>query len=461
VSDSLGSFGPFDLLVRLGQGGMGEVWKARRRGAAEDAPFVVVKRVLPHLSGDAEIVRMFQREARLCARLEHPNIVRVLDFGEVSGELYLEMDYVHGIDVIQVMRRFSHTGVPPGAAAYTVAAIARALAYAHALPDDDGHPLRLVHRDVTPSNVMLAVGGEVKLLDFGVAKALSEASESRTATGTLKGKFGYMAPEQVEGAPATHATDQFSVGVILHEMLTGRRLFRGENDMQTIARVKAALVAPPSRQSADVPRELDAICLRALERVPTRRFPDCAALADALEEVAARLGWSAAQNAALIDGSEPIQPGGAPALILALDRAPHDTVRARPPATNRSLRWSVTVLAGMLAVGAAVAVHFRRSAPPASVAPTPTRAPPNAMSAAPETLPAPVVPAPVATRAPAPRDPQPARVKSQGARVAHDKTARVRPPRPRPATSPSAPATTTPATTGKVRAGQVLDPFAR
>jgi hypothetical protein len=251
-------------------------------------------------------------------------------------------------------------------------------------------------------------------------------------------------------------------------MLTGQRLFRGENDMQTIARVKATLVSPPSHHNAEVSRELDAICLRALEREPTRRFPDCTAFANALEEVVASVGWSPAENAVLMEHTEQARAHGAPGLALALDRTERGTARVHPPAaTSTRWRWRASMLAATLVIlGVAAVAYFRPPAksPPVAPVSTPasTSAPPNAPTSM-DSLPTPVAPR-VTPPAPSPLatlDSRAVKVKAPGPRVAHGKA--VRAPRPRAPTpaSPTAPNTPAPTTTGKVRTGQVLDPFAR
>src|SRR5881394_3408460 len=228
-------FGRYSLLRPIGRGGMAEVWKAKIHGAQNFQRLVVVKRILPHLSSDPEFVRMFTVEAKLSARLNHPNIVQVFEFSEVNGEHYLAMEFVAGVNLGDVQKRLKDVRIPIGMAAHTVREVCLALAYAHALADEDGHRLRIIHRDVSPSNVMLGYDGSVKLLDFGVAKALSQ-SEELTRTGALKGKVGYMSPEAIEGeAELDGRTDIFAAGVVLYEMLTGRRLFRGHDDLKTIA----------------------------------------------------------------------------------------------------------------------------------------------------------------------------------------------------------------------------------
>src|SRR4051812_22233079 len=269
-------FGKYLLVERLGRGGMAEVWKAKILGPAGFQRTVVVKRILPHLAEDPHFVQMFVSEARLSARLSHANIVHVYELGDVAGEYFICMEYVRGRDLVSVMRAHLMRAIPPaGLGAFVVREICRAHAYAHGLTDDDGRPLRLIHRDVSPSNVMLSFDGSVKLLDFGIAKALSEASENKTQTGTLKGKFGYMSPEQVEGKEIDHRTDLFAAGIMLHEVLTGRRLFKGQTDIQTIAMVREANIQPPSTFNPQVPPELDRVCMKALARSLDDRFQRC------------------------------------------------------------------------------------------------------------------------------------------------------------------------------------------
>jgi eukaryotic-like serine/threonine-protein kinase len=283
--------GKYQLLTRLGQGGMAEVWKARLNGPGGFQRTVVIKRILPHLAADPNFVNMFMSEARLSARLSHGNIVQVFEFGEENGEHFLAMEFVHGRDLASIIREHRPQGpLPPGLCAYVVREVCRALAYAHSLTDDDGRPLRLIHRDISPSNVMIGFDGSVKLLDFGIAKALSESGDG-TQTGTLKGKFGYMAPEQLEGQAFDHRADLFAVGVVLHEMLTGKRLFKGGTDFQTIANVKSMKVEPPSTLNPAVSGPLDAVCLKALERPREARFQTGQECAQALDEIVHTDRW--------------------------------------------------------------------------------------------------------------------------------------------------------------------------
>jgi serine/threonine protein kinase len=285
-------FGKYQLIERLGRGGMAEVWKARIQGPAGFSRTLVVKRILPHLVEDPHFVQMFVSEARLSARLNHANIVQVFELGDVDGEYFLAMEYVRGRDLVNVVRAQLLRGLPPpGLGAFVVREVCRALAYAHQLTDERGQPLRLIHRDVSPSNVMIGFDGAVKLLDFGIAKALADANENKTVTGTLKGKFGYMSPEQVEGKDIDHRADLFAAGIVLHEVLTGKRLFKGSSDLATIAMVREAKVDPPSLLNPDVPKALDEICLKALARDPDNRWRGCDEMAVALDDVAHQMKW--------------------------------------------------------------------------------------------------------------------------------------------------------------------------
>ena len=296
-------FGKFLLVDRLGRGGMAEVWKARMSGPAGFQRTLVVKRILPHLVEDEHFVQMFVAEARLSARLNHANIVQVYELGDVDGEYYLAMEYVRGRDLVSVMRAQIERGrIDPGLAAYAIRDVCRALNYAHALTDDDGTPLRLIHRDVSPSNVMLGFDGAVKLLDFGIAKALSEANDNKTQTGTLKGKFGYMSPEQVQGRDLDHRTDIFAVGICLHETLTGKRLFKGASDLHTIALVRDATIDPPSAQNIEVGAELDRICLKALAREPRERYQTCEEMARDLDRVVHETKWGPEKLRTVLEG---------------------------------------------------------------------------------------------------------------------------------------------------------------
>jgi serine/threonine-protein kinase len=279
-------FGKYTLFERIGRGGMAEVYKGRIQGPAGFERVFVVKRILPHLSDDASFIKMFVEEAKLSARLNHPNIVHIFELGAVEGEYFISMEYIRGHDLSETMRSiWKALGAPrPELVAYIGREACRGLAYAHNLTDENGRPLGMIHRDVSPSNVMLSYEGAVKMLDFGIAKALGDGAE-QSKSGTLKGKYAYMAPEQTEGDNIDNRSDIFACGIVLHEVLTGRRLFKGQNDVQTIERVRRCDVPPPSAQNPGVPPELDDIVLKALERDPARRWSNAADMADALDDV--------------------------------------------------------------------------------------------------------------------------------------------------------------------------------
>jgi tRNA A-37 threonylcarbamoyl transferase component Bud32 len=294
-----GELGRYHLVERLGRGGMAEVWLAEITGPGGFRRTVVVKRILPHLMEDPVFERMFLAEARLSARLSHPNIVAVHEVGEVAGQYFIAMEYVAGRDLSEVLTTARRLGpLDPGMAAAVMHETARALAYAHALVDENGAPLLIIHRDVSPSNIMISYLGAVKLVDFGLAKALAETGDDQTKSDLIKGKFGYLAPEMLRGFEPDHRVDVFAAGVVLWEAMTGRRLFKGKNDLETIGLVREARVDPPSRWNPSVVPELDRIALKALAADRDERYPSCAPLAEDLAAVMRELGWGPERLAA-------------------------------------------------------------------------------------------------------------------------------------------------------------------
>jgi hypothetical protein len=315
--------GEYEILERLGLGGMGEVFLARHRGPSGFERHVVLKRILPHLMQEQRFVEMFLSEARLSAQLDHPNIVHIFHLGHDQGEYFLVMEYVAGRQLSDVIDRFYGKVPPAGLGALVVRDIARALAYAYELPGPDGAPLRLVHRDVSPSNIMVGQNGNVKLLDFGVAKSLSVSTLSPpTQSGMLMGKLWYMAPERLAGAPFDHRADLFAAGVVLYEALTGCRLFDGES-LQAVARMMEQPIPPASRSNPDVTPALDAICVKALQPDPEQRFASGRELAAALDEVLFELRWGAEQLATTMKALFP--PGTVPAASDMMAAALADT----------------------------------------------------------------------------------------------------------------------------------------
>jgi eukaryotic-like serine/threonine-protein kinase len=276
-------FGKYQLLRKIASGGMGQVYLALEQGTGFER-LVVLKLILPHLAEDEEFLGMFLEEARLVARLQHPNLITILELTEIDGRYCLAMEYVQGDDVRRMERHARAQGkpLPMGLVLRVVAEAAAGLDYAHHARDAHGQPLRLVHRDVSPQNILVGFDGGVKVIDFGVAKAAG--SSSNTATGVLKGKYPYMSPEQAAGQPIDARSDQFALGVVLWELLTNRRLFKGESNLMTLRLVRDCQVPPPSQLNPQLPRGLDELVLKALSPTPEGRFPDCGAFRLALED---------------------------------------------------------------------------------------------------------------------------------------------------------------------------------
>lgn len=286
------TFGKFQLVERLGAGGMGEVFLARPDPGSllvdgVQPERVVVKRILPHLTGNPRFLRLFLDETRIAARLVHRNIARVYELGEVKGTWYVAMEHVPGKDLRELLRRARAEGVwlAPEVALRIGVEVAGALEHAHRATDGAGRPLRIVHRDVSPHNVLVSRYGDVKLCDFGVAKATNKAVH--TASGILKGKFPYMAPEQASAKRVDPRTDVFALGIVLWEALTNRYLFRGKSDAATVRQVRACEVSPPSAMRPELGKDIDRVILKALEKEPKKRWADATAFKEALQEVLA------------------------------------------------------------------------------------------------------------------------------------------------------------------------------
>jgi serine/threonine-protein kinase len=284
---SMERYGRYQLIEQIGKGGMAEVFRAVTEGVGGFRRVFVIKRIRPEKSDSPEFIRMFCDEARICALLSHPSIVQVYDFGQINGSYFLAMEYLRGKDLSTVMRalRAGHAAMPPPAAASVAREIALGLHHAHTAVTVRGQKFQIVHRDVTPSNIMLLRTGGVKILDFGIAKAAATVKQQLdTGGGRVKGKLAYLSPEQVRAAPEIDGrSDVFSLGVVLWEMLTGQRLFTAENEFQTMRNVLMRPVPPPSSLRAGVPAGLDAIVARALERERGRRYQTAQAFAEELE----------------------------------------------------------------------------------------------------------------------------------------------------------------------------------
>lgn len=275
--------GRYELLARLATGGMGEIFLARLEGAAGFEKLYVVKRILPHLADDARFRQMLISEAQIAAKMSHSNICQVYELGETQGQLYIAMEYLEGITMMPLLRRASKSDkhLDFGFVAGVMQQVCDALHYAHELKDRNGEPFGLIHRDVTPSNVFITEAGVVKILDFGIAKAKG-ASSSKTEDGAVKGKYAYMAPEQLSGGAIDRRADVFAVGVVLYEMLALRRLFQRKTDYLTFRAVMEQPIADIRRYRPDIPDALAAVTTRALHRDPSKRYETARQLAVAL-----------------------------------------------------------------------------------------------------------------------------------------------------------------------------------
>jgi serine/threonine protein kinase len=291
--------GKYQLLRRVATGGMAEIYVARADGLAGFEKLVVLKRILPQHAESEEFIRMFLTEARLAATLHHPNIVQVYDIGEDAGTYFFTMEWVQGQDLRKLVRaaRKAERPLPLEHIVHIVAGVAAGLEHAHARTDADGRPLGIVHRDVSPSNVIVTYDGAVKLVDFGIAKAAS--AQAATVAGTLKGKIPYMSPEQCRGEGVDNRSDVFSIGTLIWELTTGLRLFSGDNEIAVLNRVARGDVPPPSTVRPDYPPGLEEVVMRALQSDPRARYQTAMDLQIDLEDFAreARLPVSSARLA--------------------------------------------------------------------------------------------------------------------------------------------------------------------
>ncbi|HEY8087606.1 MAG TPA: serine/threonine-protein kinase [Polyangiaceae bacterium] len=408
--------GRYAIFDRIASGGMATVHIGRLAGEGGFARTVAVKRLHPQFALDPEFVAMFLDEARLAARIRHPNVVATVDIVNGDGELFLVMEYVDGEPLSTLLRlsREMKRPVAPDIAAGILAQALHGLHAAHEATSDLGEPLGIVHRDVSPQNVLVGTDGAVRVLDFGVAKALGKLHTTRE--GQLKGKLGYLAPEQVLGHGVTRQSDVFAAGVVLWESLAGQRLFSADSEGTVLRRIMDSSVDPPSLHAADVPAALDDVTLRALAKEPADRFETALAMAEALEAAAPvataraigqwvhelardRLAARAALIAS-IEGSAVTTPAprreAAPTIP---DDAgpPHTSIsvaadRERPPPSRRG-SWAWVGVAGIAIGGGIVAASLlRREVPPQAArvtapAPAPLPAPSVAGEPAPSTPP--------------------------------------------------------------------------
>lgn len=292
--------GKYEVLCRLSTGGMSEIFLGFQRGIAGFRKPVVLKRILPDIQAEESFVKMFLDEAQITAGLNHPNIAQTYDLDVDRGELFLAMEFVPGATLLEAVKACRDSGerLPVGFILAAVRDTALALHYAHTFSDPTGRPRSVIHRDIAEKNIMVTYDGATKLLDFGVAKAADRFT--RTAVSSVKGSIGYMAPEQLSGLPVDARSDIFSLGVVLHQCLTGVRLFYAPKpEDELLAPIKQE-ARPPSRRNPDVSPELDAVVLKALAKQPDQRYPTALAFARGIEEAVGHLLWKSEQSGELM-----------------------------------------------------------------------------------------------------------------------------------------------------------------
>ena len=278
-------FGQYVLTEKIATGGMAEVWKARMRGVEGFQKIVAIKKILPHLSDNQDFIEMFVDEAKLAAQLNHNNIIHIYDLGKIQTSYYIAMEYIDGYDLKTILRRGEERGNPMTVelALFIASKLASALDYAHRKKDFEEKEMGLVHRDVSPQNVLVSQEGDIKLCDFGIAKAASKASH--TQAGALKGKLQYMSPEQAWGRSIDRRSDIFALATVLFEMLTNRKLFTGDNELSILEQVREARVQPPSLYNDEVTPDIDKIVIKALQKDPANRYQTAGEMARDLDAV--------------------------------------------------------------------------------------------------------------------------------------------------------------------------------
>lgn len=284
--------GPYELVLPVAQGGMATVWAARFKGARGFSREVAIKAMRPSLGDDPQFAEMFHAEAKLACRVRHPNVCDVMELGEQDGTLYIVMEWVDGEPLAAIQRAAAKKGSFPLALAARIgAAAAHGLHAAHEVTDDSGRHVGLVHRDVSPANILVTYSGQVKIVDFGVAKAAANASEGpQTRVGETKGTLTFMSPEQAVGGRVDRRSDVFSLGTVLYYLLGGKHPFKADNPFQTLGLItNRAPVAPLVTLRPDCPPSLNDAIMKALEKAPDNRFATMAQMAAALERAGAEI----------------------------------------------------------------------------------------------------------------------------------------------------------------------------
>jgi serine/threonine protein kinase len=283
-------FGKYLLLERISVGGMAEVFQAKSFGVEGFEKIIAIKRILPSMAEDGDFIQMFIDEAKIAGQLSHANICQIYELGKIGESHFIAMEYIWGKDLLQIQNRLRklRQKMPVPMICFIASKVCEGLDYAHRKKDANGRPLHIIHRDVSPQNVLVSYEGEVKLIDFGIAKAAIRSS--RTQAGVLKGKFGYMSPEQVRGLPLDRRSDLFAIGTLLYESLTGERLFANDSDFSTLEKVRNAEVDPPSRLNPKIPPELERIVMKALARNVEDRYQWANELQDDLHQLLVKMG---------------------------------------------------------------------------------------------------------------------------------------------------------------------------
>src|SRR3954453_577842 len=265
-------FGKYLLLERINVGGMAEVFIGKAFGVEGFEKILAIKKILPTMAEDEEFITMFIDEARISVQLNHANVVHIHELGKHDEAFFIAMEYVSGRDLRTILERYRRRKeiMPTAQAVYVGSKICEGLDYAHRKKDARGQEMHIIHRDVSPQNILCSYEGEVKIIDFGIAKAANRSQ--KTQAGILKGKFGYMSPEQVRGLPIDRRSDIFAVGVILYEMLTGEKLFVGESDFSTLEKVRNAEVPTPRQFNPNIPAGLEKVLMKSLAREAEDRY---------------------------------------------------------------------------------------------------------------------------------------------------------------------------------------------
>ena len=286
MGSKIKKFGRYLLLKKIARGGMAEIFRAMAFGGQGFSKYVVLKRMLPDITKDHQFVDMFVAEAKLVATLNHANIVQIYDFGLIDDRLYLAMEYVQGMNLSQVINDMRELGqpVPIATACYIITEALYGLDHAHRQTDQAGKPLNIIHRDVSPSNIIVSFEGHVRLVDFGIAKATQVSI--RTQSGILKGKFKYMSPEQARGKPLDQRTDLFSTGICLYKLLTLRDAYDAEKEFDRLHQARECLFPKPTEINPNIPEELEKIILKAMHPDRDQRYDNAAQMRDAMESFA-------------------------------------------------------------------------------------------------------------------------------------------------------------------------------